>query len=248
MSAPPGYSKGLIPRDFSKQPHGSLMYAKPFTLPLIPQNEWAPRWQALKAANATMMDVRMRSGPNGGMIPSRDQNGKGYCWAHSAVSAMLLRRAMDGEPYADLSAYEVACIIKDYQDEGGWGGDAVEWISQNGITTSQFWPQKSMNRSNDNAAMRADSALRKYTEWMDLDPSQMKEQYITCVLLGIPLVHDSDAWGHSIAGIGVTDDFSRPLIWNSWGDDWKDNGVAVPDAGNWPDACLACLTATPSAT
>ncbi len=186
--------------------------------------------------------------PNGTLVTRR--NGSvlisGNCWAHSSVSAMLLRRALDGEPYADLSAFEVACIIKDYRDEGGWGGDSVEWISQNGVTTSQFWPQKSTSRSNDNPQMRADSGLRKYTEWMDLDPNNMKEQYITCILLGIPLVCDYNPWSHSVCGISVTDDFSRSVIWNSWGEGWKANGVGTPDSGIWPDAALACLAATPS--
>src|SRR5690348_1599785 len=131
---------GLRPRDFDRDPHGSLVYAKPFTLPLIPRSEWATRIAARKAANAQLSNVRM-TGNAGQPIPSRDQNGKGYCWAHSGVSAHLVCRALMNEPYADLSAFAVACMIKDFRDEGGWGGEGVDFESQKGVPTSQFWPQ-----------------------------------------------------------------------------------------------------------
>src|SRR5882724_6179007 len=109
---------GLKPRNFQTHPVGSYAFAKPFDVPLIPESEWQSKLDAQKAAHAQLSDIRNVSGPNGGPIPPRDQDGKGYCWAHSSTSAALLARAVAGEPYADLSAFMVACIIKGYQDEG----------------------------------------------------------------------------------------------------------------------------------
>jgi hypothetical protein len=170
------------------------------------------------------------------------------CWAHSSVSAMLIRRAADGEPYADLSAYAVACIIKGYRDEGGWGAESLEWIAQHGVPTAKTWPQQSMSRSNDNAAMRAEAALHKYTDWRDIDPGNMKAQLVTCLLLGMPVVSDFNWWSHSVCTIDLVSlNPFRTRIWNSWGDSWSENGTGILEGNKAvPDGALVAITATPS--
>lgn len=237
---PPGQKMGCIPRDWGKDPHGSLSFAKPFDLPLIPESEWQARLDAQIAAKAQLSDIR-NTGMFGQPIPSRDQNGKGYCWAHSSVSAALIVRAINNQPYADLSAYAVACIIKNYRDEGGWGAESLEWIAQNGVPTSKTWPQQSMSRSNDNPAMRADAALHKFEEWMDLDPNNMKAQLVTCLLMGIPVVTDFNWWSHSVCTIDLVS--LNPFttrIWNSWGDSWSQNGTGLLSGSKaMPDSALA---------
>ena len=235
--------------DFTTHPFGCYAFAKPFDLPLIPESEWESRLAAQKAAKAQLSDIRNISGPNGKPIPSRDQvNGKGYCWAHSSTSAALMIRAIMGEPYADLSAYMVACIIKGYVDEGGWGAESLEFIAANGIPTSEFWPQQSMSRSNDNAAMRANAALHKYTDWRDLDPSRMKAQLVTALLMGLPAVSDFNWWSHSVCTINLESiNPFRTRIWNSWGDSWSDNGTGILEGSKAiPDSALVAMVMTPS--
>lgn len=197
---PPGFATGLIPRDFAAQPYG-LCGVAAFSLPTIPQTEWVDRMKSLNGQN--LSDFRNK-GMNGSPIPSRDQNGKGYCWAHSGVSAMLLKRAFMNQPYADLSAYAVACIIKGYRDQGGNGIDGVQFSAQRGVPTAQFWPQKSMDRKNDNSDTWANAALHKDYTWQDVDPSQMRAMFITAMLLQHPTVFDSNPWGHSIAAMEMT--------------------------------------------
>lgn len=239
-------SRGLVPRDYGQFPVGCYASAKPFDLPLIPESEWQARLDAQKAARAQLSDVRNR-GMNGQPIPSRDQNGKGYCWAHSSTSAALLVRALNNEPYADLSAYAVACVIKGFRDEGGWGAESLEFIAQRGIPTSQFWPQQSMSRGNDNAQTWENAAKHKFTEWMDLDPQNVKAQMVTCLLLGIPVVSDFSWWSHSVCTIDLVS--LSPFttrIWNSWGDSWSSNGTgllqgskAIPDGAIAPRVMTA---------
>jgi C1A family cysteine protease len=232
-------SHGLIPRNFSTHPVGYLECAKPFDLPLIPESEWQSRLDAQKAAKAQLSDVRNR-GMNGQPIPSRDQNGKGYCWAHSSVSAALIVRAVNNQPYVDLSAFAVACIIKGYQDEGGWGSESLEWIAANGVPSSQYWPQQSMSRSNDTPEMRANARQHEFSQWMDLDPNNMKAQLVTCLLLGIPVVSDMNWWGHSICTIDlVSINPFQTRIWNSWGDSWSENGTGILEGRKAiPDSAL----------
>jgi hypothetical protein len=234
-------AKGLIPRDYQKNPLGSYEAIKPFPLQLIPENEWQGRLDAIHAAKASLIDIRNR-GMNGQPIPSRDQNGKGYCWMHSGTSAAMIIRAIMGAPYADLSAYAGACMIKNYRDEGGNGIDGVQFIGERGIPTSQFWPQQSMSRANDNPQTWANAAQNKYQDWSELDPAQAKAQLVTSILNGIPVVSDFNWWSHSVCTVDIVS-FSpfTTTIWNSWGDSWSQNGMgnlvgnhAVPDGAVLP--------------
>src|SRR5262245_4800535 len=89
--APRGQGFGLVPRDWKKTP----LYAGASAVvdfPLIPRSEWAERAADQIKNKSRLSDIRMR-GNNGKPIPSRDQNGRGYCWAHSGTSALLLLRA-----------------------------------------------------------------------------------------------------------------------------------------------------------
>jgi hypothetical protein len=243
-------SHGLIPRNFMRCPVGYLPCAKPFDLPLIPESEWQARLDAQKAAKAQLSDVRNISGPNGGPIPSRDQDGVGYCWCHSGTSAVLISRAVMGEPYLDLSAFAVGCMIKGYRDEGGWGAEGVEFIADRGIPTSQFWPQRSMSRGNDKPETWANAALHKDLEWMDLadNGSEVKPQLVTCLLLGIPVVVDFNWWSHSVLAIDLVKLSPFQIrIWNSWGDSWSENGTGILEGSKAiPNGALGVRVVSPS--
>src|SRR5436189_818567 len=74
-------ARGLVPRDYSKYPIGHYNSIRAFhavDMPTIPQTEWSERLKDLTAQGARLSDVRAR-GNAGQSIPTRDQNGKGYC-------------------------------------------------------------------------------------------------------------------------------------------------------------------------
>lgn len=234
----PGFKTGLIPRDYDSHPLGYLACAKPFDLPLMTDDEIEAAIRRKDAEMSWLDDIRNR-GMFGQQIPSRDQNGKGYCWKHSGTSANLLVRARDNQPYVDLSAYAGACMIKGFRDQGGWGAEGIEWCAEHGDPSSQFWPQQSMSRSNDNPATWANAALHKITEWMDLEPRNVR-QMATCLCNDIPDVIDLNWWGHSVCACRLIrwngGKNIKIRIWNSWGDSWKAAGMgdlegnqAVPD-------------------
>ena len=224
---------GLIPRDYRAFPIGYLgAMAKPFDLPLIPRSEWRDRLAIQKQTKSQLSDIRER-GKYGTRIPSTDQDGYGYCWAHSSASACLLVRAAQNLPYMELSAFAVACIIKNYQNQGGWGSESLEWIARHGIPSSETWPQQSTNPANDTPEMRIEAARHKVTEWMDGRPRDI-DQLVTCLLLNIPVVSDFNWWGHSVCTMDLVEvDPARlpgslqTLILNSWGDGWSENGAGI---------------------
>ncbi len=235
------------PRDWSVYPHGSLKHAKPFDLPLIPESEWESRLAARIAARAQFSDVR-NTGMFGQPIPSLDQNGVGYCWCHSGVSAHLIRRAFMGEPFVDLSPFAIGCMIKGFRDEGGFGGEGVEFQGDRGCPTSEFWPQRSMSRSNDNPKTWENAKLHRYLGWRDLDPNNMKAQFISCLLLYGPCISDYDFWSHSVCAVDLVS--ASPLrvrIWNSWGDSWSDKGMGILEESKAiPNSAWVCLVTTAS--
>jgi len=197
---------GTVPRP-ATHPVGCYTWApKAVDIPLIPSGEYAARITDRIAQKAQLSDIRMTGGPGGGMIPSRDQNGKGYCWAHSGVSAVLLWRAFTGMPYADLSAYSIACPIKNFADEGGWGAQGVDWQVKNGCATSATWPQQSMSRSNVTNAEKADALQHVVTaQWADLSVGEYDrkltfDQLVTLLLSDCPCVTDFNWWSHSVCG------------------------------------------------
>ena len=210
-------SRGLVPRDYTTHPLGTYpgeVGMRDVEMPVIPRAEWSERIRDQIAQGRRLSDFRAKGGPGGGVVPARDQNGKGYCWAHSGVSAMMLVRARDDMPYVDLSAYAVACTIKGYRDEGGWGAQGLDFLMQKGVPSSAFWAQQSMNRANDRPETWENAALHRFTEgWVDTGAAQYDrkvsfEQEVTAHLVCDPSVNDYNWWSHSVCGMDVVDGVS----------------------------------------
>ena len=236
--------RGLIPRNYKTHPVGCYASIPPMTgLKLMTDSEIEAAIRRKNIDASWLSDHRDR-GMFGSRIPSRDQNGKGYCWFHSGVSANLLVRARDNQPYADLSAFSGACIIKGYRDEGGWGAEGVEWQQENGCATSKTWPQQSMARSNDTPAMRAEAALYKPTGvWADMQPRDNRA-LATCLCNNDPVVVDYNWWGHSVCACKLISwNPFKILIWNSWSDSWSEFGMGELAGGKaTPDGQVALMT------
>ena len=230
---PPGMGKGLEPRDFMAHPVGEMF--APFPFPAMANSEIDDRLEVMATNKATLVDLR-NIGMNGQPIPSTNQGSRGYCWAHSTVSCMLLLRAKAGLPYVELSAYAIACQIKNFRDQGGWNGESMKWVEEHGCPTSQTWPIRSVDRANVNSAMVAESLENRVTEWWDGgdDP----KLFWTAVALGFPIASDYNDWGHSVCFAFGSRKNNTGIIWNSWGDQWKNNGMGPPQArspvpNNW---------------
>lgn len=239
--------KGQVERDFRTYPVGYCRAVKPFNLKLIADSERQGKLEYQAATKMSGSDLR-DMGKQGTRIPTIDQGQRGYCWAHSPVTVMLMMRAQMGEPWADLSAYSVACPIKNFRDEGGWNTEAVEYMAEHGCATSLTWPQRSVSSACVSASSEARMHFR-YVDWLDLDPGDMERQMVTVLLSGGFLAADFNWWSHSVAVIALLSlNPLRVLIMNSWGDTWSQAGLGILEGRKAvPSAATALQVAYASA-
>ena len=256
---PKEHKRGYDPNQVDTTMHGSMRATifgdAPGQLKIVPRSEWDARFDEQEELQSSVSHVfkRMNYGKPGKVL---DQNGQGYCWNYSITQLLMLLRGLANLPYVELSGHANACLIKNYRDEGGWGGLAAKYAAEHGSPSVKFWPEKSMSRSNDTPAMRENALLHRPTEmWADdsvavYDQNLSEDELATLGFNTIPCVFDSNDWGHSIAftrwyrlerGVWV------PEILNSWTAGWGDGGFAkLNGRRRLPDGALGLRTISPS--
>jgi hypothetical protein len=246
------FGRGLVPRDMASFPVGS--FAPPADIKLIPRSEWSERIKEMESNKSRLSDIRMR-GDAGRMIPSLNQTDVPYCWSHGPVAAVILMRAVMNLPYVPLSAYGVGYTIKRGAMEGAWGALAVDFIKDRGIPTAADWPHKSARMRPDSDPIWQKAKEYRITQgWVELqapvyDRDLSFDQVMTCLLNRIPVCADFNFWGHHVVlldPVEVSPGQFGVRLWNSWGDQWENNGMAVltgrkaiPDNATAPSVVVA---------
>jgi hypothetical protein len=250
--APAGAAKGLVQRNLATHPKGCYATIPVAGLQPMSDEDIIAAIARKNADRSWLSDLR-EIGNNGQRIPSRDQNGRGYCWQHSGVSAMLLCRARDHSPYADLSAYGPSCIIKNFADQGGWGAEGAAFLSgelaskfggRMGCPTSKTWPQQGVSRSYDKPETWEEAKLYAITLRFTDIPDSDHRLAATYIIHDVPVIFDINAWSHSVCGCKVTSwGTSRSQRkfqqWNSWGESWSENGMGEISGSYLPNDMVA---------
>lgn len=234
------YSRGYEQRDRQSWPVASSPHSRAFDLPLIPRSEWDDRINELEKQQATLRHVLERDA-----IPSLNQGQSNFCWAAAVNTGITAVRAANRQPYVSFSTASVAAPIKGFRNYGGWSGEALEYIIDNGICSTECWPSNAIERRYDNEQSRSNRKLHKVTEWIDIDcrDDSCFDMVVTCLLLNMPVACGFNWWGHATCAIWpVRLGPGRYAIGhrNSWGNDYGEQGFfvlegrkAVPD-----DACV----------
>lgn len=221
--SPDGMSKGYVPRDYVAEPYGSLEVAAPFALTVFPRSEWDARIEEKEQKKNRLSDIRRHYG-----LKSQYQNGVPYCWIHAVASAMRLVRALNNQPAVDLSATSAGAQIKNFRQEGGWSTEGLKWCAEHGMAPAALWPENSFNRSYLTEDMKRESLKYRIQEWWDMQPRNF-DQLITALLLNIPVAVGYNHWSHAICAMDAVKKNGQygVRIWNSWGDDWGDQGEGL---------------------
>jgi hypothetical protein len=127
-----------------------------------------------------------------------NQDPTNYCWCFAVIHAIMILRALSGEPFKRLSPFSVACIVKGFRNNGGWGGEANEQCVKEGVATEEFWPfgipgsgkvQSANMAAFDRkylAPSRANAALHKVTEFWELEPNN-DQQKLSALCIPLPV-------------------------------------------------------------
>lgn len=244
---PRGFGTGHDPSQIVQE-----MLSAPTEIPLIPKSEWIPRIRDRKKYKTGLRDSIFKRGKIG---PVKDQNGQGYCWFYSVTRSVEYARAIMGLDYVPLSAHSGACVIKNFQNQGGWCGLAAQFIREKGIVPESLWPAKSMSRSYNTEENWKEAEKYKIVEdYVDLtkpvyDQNIPYEYVVSCLLQNIPVVLDYNWWGHSVLGVDLEEIDGQEAIDidNSWTPGWGDNGTArLQGSRRVPDGAIATRVVNPS--
>lgn len=254
--------KGLVPRDYDQFPQGYYASAPAWSLddmPMIPMEEWPERIRDMEASKSRISDIYAR-GNNGQRIPSLDQGSFGYCWSYSTTACIQMVRSICNMPFVPLSGHSMACVIKNFKDEGAWGCLSLDFAKERGAMPQNLWPQgndpRSMSHANDTPAnWEIAKSFRVVEGWLDLKPAvydrdMSAQQVATALLSRIPVIGDYNHWGHSVAVMDLVDVYPNrsnrdPMRYgvrlkNSWTDRWGTNGEGIlKDSKAWPNGGAA---------
>jgi len=236
-----GYNSSYIPRDYSKQPFASSYAAPAASIKIPPRSQWSALIKAQQANESSLYHQIQYGG-----LTVLDQQQTNYCWCNGvvyAVMAMMLRSHMRN---VRLSPASLAAIIKNFQNVGGWGLQAIEGSIEHGICSQEFWPANAIDRQYDNTKSRADRKQYAAFEYSDIRPGDF-DTVAAYLLAGIPVPIGHAWWGHlvcHVALVEVSPGKFGTIFANSWGEDYGQKGFGVMvEAKARPDEANAVIAA-----
>ena len=228
-----GASFGAVARDYDEFPE--TMMEHPSGIKLLDDSAMNALYDEREARKIGLRYLYLRGGKPA--FQNLDQNGQGYCWMYSKVTAMMAVRMLNNNlPSHPLNAHAPACLVKKGRDEGGWCGLGFDVLRDRGCPTELTFPRHSMDyRLWNKPEVQEDAAQYRVTEdWYDLTrrewDQRMTERMIATVVMGnVPVAADFMEMAHSmciIDWVRVEAGSWAPLVLNSW-KDWGHYGTAV---------------------
>jgi hypothetical protein len=208
--------------------------------PLIPRSQWKT---LIAEGRGTFLGDLIRAAK----IPAKNQDGLNYCWAYASVSCVEAIRALQGQPFVELSPESVAGPIKNWRNDGGWGQDALDRLASVGACRADFMDAPNSRSPRRWAAgWEADCANHKITAaWANIDDGEF-DAVMTAALLRLPVSIGLDWWEHQVMITGPVDLGNGKYgveFRNSWGSDYGTDGFdTLTEAKAQPSGSFACVS------
>ncbi|TWT58902.1 hypothetical protein KOR42_22890 [Thalassoglobus neptunius] len=173
---------GYVERDWAQDPCGGTGYAAPFSMPLIPEDEWIDRIRERKANRSRLVDLMEMA-----KLKPYHQSSTPLCWANGTTfMAQIKQIIFDEQKKVLLSSGSVAALATGYRLRGGWGMEAIKVLHDFGAARQAIWPANSVDRRYDTKSSRDDRLNNQADQWWDLQPRNFG-QLVTCLLSGLPV-------------------------------------------------------------
>lgn len=236
---------GALPRPAGRPRLRGMASFAASGIQMIPQTEWGPRWTQLTKDKARIQDVILGAG-----ISANDQNGYGLCWCFAACGSHQIRSLVQNNHLVLPSVASCAGNIypNDWGVNGGWPGEAVEYLANKGGVHVSLWPMLGLKQSYSTPEGEADRSNHRNVTYVELGASgNMWNEYVSCVLQGIPICVTYSWWSHAVTGVGITGSGEASVIWNSWGNSYGTQGFGeITGSRRVPDEAYAILETTHS--
>lgn len=233
---PPGKGRGLL-LGRRMTPLGGIPRAPRFPQELlIPRSEWQSRIAEMEERKTRLSDIADRAG-----LPCKDQEQTNYCWINAPTYALELIRVLQNQPMVILSPASAGAQIKQYQNVGGWGEEAIEWVAERGLVPVDKWPANAISQQYATAANLELAKEYRCLEWMECAPGD-DDEFISTLLRRIPVAVGYNWWGHEVTAVDPVwiDGTYAIRIRNSWGMGWGSKGYAILQGGRMrPDDAVA---------
>ncbi|MCA9366714.1 hypothetical protein KC887_00415 [Candidatus Kaiserbacteria bacterium] len=218
------YGRGRIARDYEKHPYGSIFGA--YDGPIIPRDEWRDRIEEMDRTGTRLSDIVRYH-----RLKTKNQQQTNFCWGNAPVQALQVIRAKEGQPYVSLSPASICCPITNFRNVGGFGTDALKWLSEHGAVPTELWPDNAIDRRYYTIENKEIALKYRVDEWRELEYRNF-DAMMSCLLLRLPVPGGHDWWRHEILHL---DPVALPRgrfgtrYWNSWGDNYGEDGMDILD-------------------
>lgn len=173
LSGPDG--PGYVPRDYDRHPVGSYKGGRKFPDALrYDEKQLREIFREQEAKKTSLRHIQDRS-PRGWLR----QSPTNYCWCYAVTVAVMLIRVCANLPFVRLSPFSVACPIKNFRNNGGWGTQALAYMVEHGVAAEEFWPMETPEMSSAECERANMAAIRNGRQYFESSRANAAEHKIT---------------------------------------------------------------------